>query len=535
MKIAEVGQQGSAEWHQFRATKFTASDAPAMLGLSKYKSRSQLLHEKSTGLVEEVSEQMQRLFDKGHKAEADARPIIEKMIGQDLFPVTGVCDVEGLEFLAASFDGLTMCESICFEHKLYNAELAAFINSNQDLPDTHWPQVEHQLLVSGASSCVFTTSDGTESNMTSIEYKSQPERQKAIIDGWKQFKIDLENYQPEQKTEKLTGEVIRDLPALNFEFDKTSLSVISNIEVYKVAASDLVEKSKKPLETDQDFADAESMVKFFKAAEEKLQTVSEQVVGKVVDIDRFVKDVAEISASIRAARLNTEKQVKNRKEQIKLDIVSNAKSELASYVLSLEHDAGYPLPALSVNFAEAIKGKKTVQSLKDAAADELARGKIEANNYAAIIKKNVQIYQEHSKGFNFLFNDFANICLKAHDDMLLLVQKRVSDYEQQEADRKAAEEAKKQADLLKQQQAAQIQQESTNQPQVEPVQQQAYSVRPIALDEAKQQLSNALGDKFANVQPTLEQAVLNWCDSIELDPIEADRLLDILRSFGAIE
>ena len=90
MKIAEVGQQGSAEWHQFRATKFTASDAPAMLGLSKYKSRSQLLHEKATGLVEEVSEQMQRLFDKGHKAEADARPIIEKMIGQDLFPVTGM-------------------------------------------------------------------------------------------------------------------------------------------------------------------------------------------------------------------------------------------------------------------------------------------------------------------------------------------------------------------------------------------------------------------------------------------------------------
>ena len=96
-------------------------------------------------------------------------------------------------------------------------------------------------------------------------------------------------------------------------------------------------------------------------------------------------------------------------------------------------------------------------------------------------------------------------------------------------------EAMQQVELLKSQEAIPFQPESADMPQAEPVQPQVVPERPIALDEAKRQLSNSLGDKFANAQPTLEQAVLNWCDSIELDPIEADGLLDILRSFGAIE
>jgi hypothetical protein len=77
--------------------------------------------------------------------------------------------------------------------------------------------------------------------------------------------------------------------------------------------------------------------------------------------------------------------------------------------------------------------------------------------------------------------------------------------------------------------------ESTNQPQAEPVQQQVVSVRPIALEEAKQQLSNSLGDKFANVQPTLEKAVYDWSETVAIDDSDLERLLDILRSFGAIE
>ena len=102
MQIHEL-VQGSAEWHAYRAHHFNASDAPAMMGVSPYKTRSQLLHEMHTGLIAEVDAGTQRLFDEGHRFEALARPLAEEIIGEDLYPVTG-----SLDRLSASFDGLTM-------------------------------------------------------------------------------------------------------------------------------------------------------------------------------------------------------------------------------------------------------------------------------------------------------------------------------------------------------------------------------------------------------------------------------------------
>ena len=66
--------QGSPEWHAHRANHFNASDAPAMMGCSPYKTRTQLLHEKHTGVTPEVDAATQRRFDAGHAAEAAARP-----------------------------------------------------------------------------------------------------------------------------------------------------------------------------------------------------------------------------------------------------------------------------------------------------------------------------------------------------------------------------------------------------------------------------------------------------------------------------
>ena len=65
--------QGSTEWLEIRSRHFTASEAPAMLGLSKYKTRQTMLREKATGLTEEVDANKQRLFDAGHDAEDAAR------------------------------------------------------------------------------------------------------------------------------------------------------------------------------------------------------------------------------------------------------------------------------------------------------------------------------------------------------------------------------------------------------------------------------------------------------------------------------
>ena len=91
-----------------------------MLGCSNYKPRAQLVREVATGIGEEVDDATQARFDSGHRYEALARPIAEKIIGEDLFPCVGVAHDAPY---SASFDGLTLMGETAFEHKSLNDEL----------------------------------------------------------------------------------------------------------------------------------------------------------------------------------------------------------------------------------------------------------------------------------------------------------------------------------------------------------------------------------------------------------------------------
>ena len=90
-------QQGSPEWKLARFGRNNASDAPAMLGCSKYQSREDLRRSVHTGLQAEVSADTQRLFDRGHQIEAIARPLAELITGEDLYTLVGSREWEGLQ------------------------------------------------------------------------------------------------------------------------------------------------------------------------------------------------------------------------------------------------------------------------------------------------------------------------------------------------------------------------------------------------------------------------------------------------------
>ncbi len=121
MKIVSL-TQGSPEWHAHRAEHFNASDAPAMLGTGKFETRNELIHRLATGEIKEVSAELQRRFDDGHATEAQARPIVEELIGEELFPAVGVSDEHPR--LSASFDGVTDDFETRFEHGRWDEEMA---------------------------------------------------------------------------------------------------------------------------------------------------------------------------------------------------------------------------------------------------------------------------------------------------------------------------------------------------------------------------------------------------------------------------
>lgn len=132
-------EQGSPEWHAYRDTVFNASQAAAMLGLSSYQSRLELIRELATGIKKEYDTETLKRFAEGHRAEALARPIAESILGEELYPVTVSAEFSGPSRpLSASMDGITIDDRTTFEHKSLNADLEAALKANT-IPEEYHP------------------------------------------------------------------------------------------------------------------------------------------------------------------------------------------------------------------------------------------------------------------------------------------------------------------------------------------------------------------------------------------------------------
>lgn len=425
MIIHDVNQ-GTPEWQQLRAEHFTASEAPAMMGASKYMTREKLMRQKALGDSEEVSEHQQRLFDRGHAAEAAARYILEQRMGEELYPIVAS---EGK--LLASVDGANMLCDTLFEHKLLNQELAIQVQAGVLDPHYYW-QLEQQLLVTGAKKVIFVCSDGTEENFYSMEYVSDLERRAQLIAGWDQFERDLANFAPEAPKVEAVGTAPESLPALLVEV--TGMVKASNMDQYKQYAMSIISGINTSLNDDQDFADAEKAVKWCSTVEERLALVKEQILGQTSDIDAIFRAIDEIAGSARERRLQLDKLVKARKQAIRDEIVTGANKAFEAHMVEIDKGFGgkIRMPSVSIDIPGAIKGKKTIASLRDAADTELARAKVDATLLAGKITANLATLRELSAGVEFLFADAQQLVQKENEDLRAVIAQRIAEHKKQE-------------------------------------------------------------------------------------------------------
>lgn len=466
MQVHNV-QQGTPEWHALRANYFTASEAPAMMGASKYQTRNDLLAMKKTGIAEEVTPQQQAIFDRGHATEELARPLVEEMLGEELYPIVGTSGN-----LLASMDGATMLGDTLFEHKLWNQKVVAQIHAGELEPHYYW-QLEQQLLVSGAERVIFVCSDGTSDNFEHLEYRPVAGRREQLIAGWAQFEEDLGNFEVKEAKVEPIGAAPDQLPALRI--DVTGMVTASNLDAFKSHALQVFSNINTELKTDQDFADAEKTVKWCGEVEDKLKAAKEHALSQTESIDALFKAIDDIAAEARRKRLELDKLVKTRKDGIRTEIVMDAAKALQAHIEQIDATLGgrIRMPKVHANFAEAIKGKRTIDSLNEAAGAELARAKIEASRIGDLMRINLASLNELAANHKFLFHDTQDLVLKDNDALVALVKVRINEHEQAEQKKRdAAELARQQAE----QQAAQ--QQVQQQVQEQPVVEQAAPVDP---------------------------------------------------------
>lgn len=438
MKIHDL-QQGSPEWQAFRLTHHGASEAAAMLGLSKKTTRSELLRIKHTCTPKEFSDWVQvNVLDYGHEVEALARPIIEDLIGEDLYPVT--CSNEDTGgILSASCDGLSMGYDIAFEHKQWNTELAASVAAGV-LPEEHLPQCQQIMLVTGAKRVIFTVSDGTPENCVHVEVLPDPAWFIRIEAGWAQFDRDLADYVLPDAKPAIVAEAVQALPAVMVQISG-QIDVRDNFKAFDTALRDFLENTliREP-QTDQDFADLDLQIKALKKAEETLNAAEAMMLAQIQSVDEAKRQKDMLAKLVRDNRLMAEKLLDSEKTRRRAEKVEAARKAFASHVTELQREiAGVRLDVPTPDFAGAIKGLKTLASIQDKIDTALANGKIAADQQAADLRTKLGWIEAHAAEHRALLADLQQLVAKPLDDFKLAVSSRINTHKQAEADKLEAE------------------------------------------------------------------------------------------------
>ena len=486
--------QGSQEWHTHRRAHFNASDAPAMMACSSYKSRADLIKELATGLVDaEIDPATARRFADGHRFEALARPLAEEIIGDELSPCVGTSGK-----FSASFDGLTFMHDTAFEHKTLNNTLRAAMVpgcTGADLPLQYQVQMEHQAMVSGCQRILFMTSewagDGTLVEERHCWYEPNPELRAKIVAGWVQLEKDVAAFNPAaERPAAVVAEPVESLPAVVVKM-QGDLVVAGNLQEFGAALSNFIERIPKKPETDQDFANADAACKVLKKVEDGIEAEKASALNKFVTVEEAFRLMDDYKTMARAARLATEKLVAAKKDALRLALVTGAQQELDQHVAALNKRLGSNwLPRIAGGFAETIKNKKSLQNMQDAVAVALTNAKAEANDLAQRLEVNRHHLVQDGTDWIALFADFATVGTKEAEDFQALAALRIGQHRQAEAQRlevereriRAEEQAKAKAEAAEQERQRIQQQAQQEQAEIAQAQQAGTLAAPVAGD-----------------------------------------------------
>ena len=449
MMITHELTQGTPEWHSYRAKHFNASDAPAMMSCSPYKTRTQLLDELSRGFAADVGNATAKILDEGHRIEKLVRPLAEEFIGKKLYTQTGSNGK-----LSASFDGLTVSDDEGFEHKTLNdtirkafAEIETIAQEHREmgagrcLPLVYRVQMEQQLAVCEGKRILFMASKWR--NEALIEehhcwYYPDPELRAQIMAGWKQFEEDLASHvlTSNKPIEKIVAEPVEALPTPHAKVSG-ELVVNDNFTLFEERLREfLADKLIRSPKTDEDFVNLGEQIKSMKQARVDLKSSKAQMFAQVAPIDRADKVIATLDKLLQENCSMAEKLYDGEKLRRKTEVISSGAAEFNAHMAALNQRLGKSyMPVIQADFAGVTSGLKSLASMEDKVAAELARAKIAANEIADLIQLNLNTLREIASQHAFLFADTAQLVLKPNDDLATLARARIAEHDAKEAAR----------------------------------------------------------------------------------------------------
>jgi putative phage-type endonuclease len=187
-------QQGNDNWTAWRKKGLGSSDAPTIMGVSPWKTRFQLWEEK-VGIGKPFMGNF--ATQRGTEMEPRARAAFELESGYDFSPI--VAEHANYPFIRASLDGFNKEINSILEIKCPGKEDHETAKSGK-VPEKYWPQLQHQLLVTGAAQCFYYSYDG-ETGAT-VVVKPDVEYIKSLLEAETAFWDLVMNKVPPEMTDK---------------------------------------------------------------------------------------------------------------------------------------------------------------------------------------------------------------------------------------------------------------------------------------------------------------------------------------------
>lgn len=152
-------QPNTKEWYEYRLNGIGASDAPVIMGKSKYKTIKQLWTEKVERIIPESEEEQTYIQKRGHYIEAWARPNVELQTGISWRPC--LFEHKSFPFIRATLDGFNHQLNEVWECKFMGKDMFEKL-SNESLliedriPEEYFDQLMVQLFCTGAQALRLT-------------------------------------------------------------------------------------------------------------------------------------------------------------------------------------------------------------------------------------------------------------------------------------------------------------------------------------------------------------------------------------------
>jgi len=177
VRIANQYKQNTKEWYEWRKGGLGASDAPIIMSVSPFQSRFELWAVK-IGLMErpEFHPRAIEAMTRGKLLEDEARECYEKKVGVRFEKDVNVIHPTH-DFIRASLDGYNAQYNRIVEVKCPGATDLKEAAMGR-VPKKYLPQVQLQLLVTGAVACDYFTYDGKDGK--AIEVLPDPVYQQSL-------------------------------------------------------------------------------------------------------------------------------------------------------------------------------------------------------------------------------------------------------------------------------------------------------------------------------------------------------------------